>query len=401
MRSRLLQDGSRTLLLSVAAVTLVGLHTAAAAPADESLVVVRPGADVNALARRAGSTITASVPELGIYTFRTAAPYASQLAAALAANPAVATAEPNGPVRLPEAVNGEQHVFAFDAQSDGSKYVNQDAYRIIDFAEPMIAPNGKGVTVAVLDTGAQFDHPDLKGHLVAGINAINPGAAPVETADGATNVGMGHGTFVAGLITRLASRAHILVVRVLNGDGEGTLSDVIVGLHYAVTHGATVVNMSFGTDTRSDALDRAIRWAQSRGVVLVAAAGNLSSSALHYPAACDGVCAVASVSNSGVKSDFSDYGQWVSVAAPGEGLQSTYWDWMDGQAYASGSGTSFSAPLVAGMFALMLARGDDAVRRAWTAMDSTAHPLDALNAGWPLGRGMIDVDAAVSRLRDD
>jgi hypothetical protein len=146
-------------------------------------------------------------------------------------------------------------------------------------------------------------------------------------------------------------QAKILPLKAFHSDGTGYDSDVLRAIYYAVAHGAKVMNMSFDYSTYSPELARAIKYANGKGVVSVASAGNDGLRTVVYPAALPGVVNVASTSNNDIQSTFTNYGAPpVWIAAPGEGVVTTY-PWGT---YAAGWGTSFSTPLTAGTAALML-----------------------------------------------
>jgi subtilisin family serine protease len=301
----------------------------------------------------------------------------------------------DGLVAAPE-VDGQSYHFAFDAGPNPGSYTDPNVYQQVDLGNAASPTGGAGVVVAVLDTGATFNHPALVGHYLPGYNAIQPWLPPAEVPDGLVNNAMGHGTMIAGLIAYLAPGAQILPVRVLNGDGIGTLANVIAGIQYATSHGAQVINMSFGTLQPSQALADAIAQAQSAGALVVASAGNDGANILQYPAACDQVLAVTSVNSDDTLSPFSNYGDAISLVAPGNGIRSTYWT----GGYASWSGTSFAAPFVAAEAALVISTHPRIKFHPLTnLLCHTAVSVDALNPDYEsmLGAGIIDIQAAVGR----
>jgi len=155
-----------------------------------------------------------------------------------------------------------------------------------------------------------------------------------------------------GLVHLVAPKAKILPLKAFTSNGTGYLSNIVAALYYAVQQHANVVNMSFDVSAPSPALNQAISYANKNNVILVAAAGNESTSARVYPAAISGyVMGVASTTDWDARSSFSNYGSTdVWIAAPGEYVISTF----PGGSYAAASGTSFSSPLVAGTAALLL-----------------------------------------------
>jgi subtilisin family serine protease len=201
-----------------------------------------------------------------------------------------------------------------------------------------------GQLVAVLDTGVEATHPDLQPAVVRGIDLVGSGDGGVDPN--------GHGTHVAGVIAAtadngvggagLARGAKVLPVRVLDADGSGTDGTVAEGVAWAADHGATVVNLSLGGDSPSPVLTAAIRYALSKGVVVVAAAGNagLDGDPVLYPAATPGVIAVAAVDRNGVRPGWSSSGAHVALAAPGVAILST----VPGAGHALSSGRAWPPP---------------------------------------------------------
>lgn len=280
---------------------------------------------------------------------------------------------------------------------DSAPYYEQYAGEAINLAWAQERWRGAGTTIAILDTGIQLDHPELAPHLVAGMwDFVDEDAVPADEGngldddhDGYPDGAMGHGTHVAGIINLVAPEADLLILRVLNDEGQGHLFDVAQAIRYAVDKGADVINMSMGAADMSMALQAALDYAAAAGVVVVAAAGNLDSQLPQYPAALPGVVGVAALDESSQKADFSNYGDWVDIAAPGVSIYSTY----PISGYGWWSGTSMATPFVAGQLAL--------VRQAAPALSATAVvsqvlqtavSVDALNpqhAGL-LGSGLAD-----------
>jgi len=265
-------------------------------------------------------------------------------------------------------------------------YAAQTAGQIIRLtdAHKGFGISGSGV-VAVIDTGVDVNHPVLVPVLLPGYDFTRnqPGASEwldwplsgTSTATGQSGVvqqqsaaildqqsaaildgkpcgAFGHGTMTSGLVHLAAPTAKILPLKAFTASGTGYLSNIIAALYYAVQHKANVVNMSFDLATPSPALSQAVSYANRANVVLVAAAGNESTSARVYPAAISGyVMGIASTTDWDSRSSFSNYGSAdVWIAAPGEYVISTF----PGGSYAAASGTSFSSPLVAGTAALLL-----------------------------------------------
>jgi subtilisin family serine protease len=159
----------------------------------------------------------------------------------------------------------------------------------------------------------------------------------------------------------MAPRCKIMPVKVLNREGKGDTGDIVAGLLYAVNNGAKIVNMSLGGTGGSRALMDAINYALSKDVVVVAAMGNEGANAQEYPAGYPGVIAVGATDSSDEIASFSNFGSWISVAAPGEDILSTlpmrsvYVTETEGKdtGYDVMDGTSMAAPYVAGLAALV------------------------------------------------
>ncbi len=361
------------------------------------LVQVRDSSRLFALQARYSISNPTPINSRGLYRVSIpAGANAGAIVQQLYADPNVIYAEQEGMVCAP-VVEGEQLHFAFDASPDPGGYINQAAYQQVNLVNLNTPAIGTGTIVAVLDTGATFNHPDLIGHYLPGYNTIQPGTPPSDVPDGLTNIAVGHGTMIAGIIAKIDPGAQILPIRVLNADGIGTISNVVVGINYAISQGAKVINMSFGAQQQSTALNNAIAQAQMAGVILVASAGNDNNNSPHYPAAIPGVLGVASLDSDNTKSDFSDFGSYVDLDAPGDGIRSTYWT----GGYASWSGTSFAAPFVSGEAALIqdlfpfFNSNTVSTMIVWSAFS-----INSLNPGYSgmLGAGIIDIGAALGYL---
>jgi len=308
-------------------------------------------------------------------------------------------------------------------------YVVQPAAQIVRLqdAQNGFRIGGSGI-VAVIDTGVDVNHPVLSAVLIPGYDFTRnqPGASEwldvSGLENGYTNTGaqnqqpgyvqqstaavldqstaavlddknytaFGHGTMTSGLIHLVAPKAKILPLKAFSSDGTGNLSDIIAALYYAVQHHANVVNMSFDIPAFSPALNQAAAYANKAGVVLVAAAGNGSTSAPVYPAALNSyVVGIASTTNWDSRSSFSNYGSRdVWIAAPGENIVSTF----PGGTYASASGTSFSAPIVAGTVSLLL----EAKQRPVSQSQAAKALANAQRLGTDLNNCRLNVYQAVS-----
>ena len=226
---------------------------------------------------------------------------------------------------------------------------------------------GRGVVVAVIDTGVKAAHADLTGHVLAGRDYVAPGTSALDEN--------GHGTHVAGIITAIANNSRgiaglapntrILPVRVLGRDGIGDSANVAKAIVWAADHGAKVINLSLSSTSSDSAGRAAVAYAISKNVVVVASAGNVAcglfGSPRSYPAAYDGVLGVGATTSSGAVASYSSCGSWVDVSAPGSSILSTTLQVPNRSLgctpnYCTLSGTSMAAPYAAAAAALEIAK---------------------------------------------
>ncbi len=220
---------------------------------------------------------------------------------------------------------------------------------------------GRGVLVAVIDTGVDLQHPQLRTHLAPEelwLDVVDGDLIPQEEGDFESSPAYGHGTNVAGIIRQVAPEAQILPIRVLGPDGGGYVADLIVAIEHAITAGADIINLSLGSARRSEALSSVVARAAERGVFVVMAAGN-SGREVTFPASESREAnrpghalrlTVTSVDDKDIRSDFAAYGFPVGLAAPGEGV----WGPAPELHTAAWTGTSMTAPMAAGALALAL-----------------------------------------------
>ena len=349
---------------------------------DQILVKFAPGASAEARSAALGSVRgrqLSTIPGIGVQVV--SVPSAAGALAQLKALPSVRFAEPDATAEAAEVPNDPN----FSLEWGLSKIKAPDAWST--------SHGSASVEVAVLDTGIA-SHPDLAGKVVAAKN--------FSTSSTLDDV-YGHGTHVAGIaaaatnnatgVAGLGWSASLLNVKVLGDSGSGSYSAIANGITWAADRGADVINMSLGGTSASSTLQSAVDYAWSKGAVVVAAAGNNSSSAPFYPAYYANTIAVAATDNVDHLANFSDYGDWVDVAAPGVSIYST----IPGASYGYKTGTSMASPHVAGLAALLEATltdtdGDgklnDEVR---SRIESTAD-----NVGLTIAGGRINAYAAVA-----
>ena len=269
-------------------------------------------------------------------------------------------------------------------------------------AEPALGlPTGDVIKVAIIDTGIDLKHPDLKANIKGGYNAINPRKS--------ANDDNGHGTHVAGTVAAINNTIGVVgvgpqidlyAVKVLNAAGSGYLSDVIEGLDWAIQNKIQVVNMSLGTTSDILSFQEAVQRVNAAGIVQVAAAGNNYGGAVDYPGAYYEVIAVSAINSSDGIANFSSVGPQVDLAAPGASIYSTY----KGSTYKTLSGTSMAAPHVTGVAALVLSvpvkcdydgNGVCSPAEVQQRLEATAEDLGAVGRDNLYGAGLVDAEKAV------
>jgi subtilisin family serine protease len=345
-------------------------------------------------------TVTSSIlASRGIYLVTSTDPQyttdpgsAAHLADVIAKLPGVVYAEPNYAAILDDT---QYHAWddgsAADAGTDPTVWSTQPAATELNVVAAHQLSTGSGVTVAVLDTGADAAQPALADRLVPGWNYVEDNASTKDVADRGTTA-LGHGTFVAGTIALVAPDAKIMPERVLDSSGIGNVFVVAQAIIDASRGGADIINLSFGTSghVASHVLDDAINSATSHGAVIVAAAGNDGNNRPHYPANNKRVVSVSALtSNFSSLASFANYGPWVAVAAPGTHIAGP----VPGGGFAWWAGTSMATPFVAGQAALLRSIAPNLTAQKVTrTIEHTARKL----AKAQLGFGTIDL---VSSLR--
>lgn len=296
---------------------------------------------------------------------------------------------------------------------------SNDRYRSSQWALTMFGAEtlwkkstGKGVVVAVIDTGVSSTHGDLRGRVLAGRDFVAPGTSAADEN--------GHGTHVAGIIAAaagnkigiagLAYNARILPVRVLDSSGEGDSAGVARGIIWAAQQGANVINLSLGATLSDSAIKSAVAYAQSRNAVVIAAAGNagcglLFGSPTSYPAAYPGVLGVGAISSNRKVASYSSCGSWVDVVAPGSAiLSTTIWaphpslGCQRGPMYCTLSGTSMATPYASAAAALEIARLNRRYRQSSivSRLQSTATDLGRSGRDNSYGNGLINPSRLLS-----
>ncbi|WP_319507695.1 S8 family serine peptidase [uncultured Methanolobus sp.] len=306
---------------------------------------------------------------------------------ALSKNPNIELIEPDGIAQI----TGETIPW-------GINRVNAPATQALGFT-------GSSVKVAVIDTGVDYNHPDLAANYLGGYDYVNDDTNPMDDHS--------HGTHVAGTVLGIdndigvlgvAPNAGFYALKAADASGYCSYSDIIASINWAMNNDADVITMSLG-GSYSSTLKAACDNAYNSGVVLVGAAGN-SGGAVIYPAGFDSVIAVSATDSNNVKASWSSYGPEVELAAPGVSIYST----MPGSSYGYKSGTSMATPHVTGVVALLLSTDvsgtnldfdkdgtwDPAEVRA--RLQSTATDIGVSGQDDYYGYGLVNALAAVSDL---
>lgn len=306
------------------------------------------------------------IPKLNIYKLQIPKSLTVQeMVYALNQNPDVEYAEPNYIayiVTTPnDALFSYQYALFNSGQSIGSPGSPQGTERA-DIKATAAWEETKGdnqVIIAVIDTGVDLLHPDLK-------NKVLSGGRDFANEDFDATDDNGHGTHVAGIaaaetnntegIAGVAWNCKILPIKAMDFEGSGYYDWIIDAIRWASDNGANVINLSLGGEADAQSLKDAVRYAFQKGIVIAAAAGN-ESTAVIFPAAYDDYClAVAATDYKDIRTDWSNFGPEVDVAAPGERVISCVPTWFwgpDSLPYAFGFGTSMATPHVAGLAALI------------------------------------------------
>jgi subtilisin family serine protease len=335
---------------------------------------------------------------------------------AVARDPAIDWIEPDGWVRASDLRASEV------ITPDDDFYLAQQLpyMQLMGLPQAWTLTNGDSQPVAVIDTGIDITHPDLTSKIWSNPNEV-PGNGLDDDGNGYVDDTIGwnfvsntnnvkdnnsHGSHVSGSIAASTNNATgiaglawsnpIMPIKALGSNATGTWSNIAAAIIYAADEGAHVINLSLGDSAPPPQTIRlAVSYAQSKGCVLVAAAGNSSVGQVEYPAALPGVLAVTSTELDDTRSDFSNYGADLDIAAPGRDIFSA----SDAGEYYVSTGTSMATAHVSGLAALVWS-----LRPAYSAemvarvITETAHDVAAVGWDQYTGWGRVDAYAALQRV---
>ena len=283
----------------------------------------------------------------------------------------------------------------------GYKYEWYIPYTQADKAWSLINQK-KEVKVAVLDTGVDYTHPDLENRVDVenGYNFVDNNYDTMDYN--------GHGTHISGIISAKANNevglvgitgnldVKILPVKVLDESGYGDTISIVKGIIFAVDSGADIINLSLGVQAKSELIAKAIEYAKSKGVFVVAAAGNDNENSDNFSPAGDGAFTVAAMNYNYRKAYFSDYGNSIKVAAPGVQILST----VPG-GYEAWDGTSMAAPVVSGIAAMLKAEKPDlSLSEMEDVLQSTATDIMYEGRDQTSGYGLVNAYSALKKVKE-
>lgn len=293
-----------------------------------------------------------------------------------------------------------------------------------------ISQGDTNVVIGIVDTGVDWDHPDLNANIWRNWNEI-PGNGIDDDNNGFIDDFIGwdfgglngtpdnnpvedrpdHGTHVAGIssavtnngigVASIGFKCKIMAVKasrddLRNSQGQALIAYGYEGIIYAAENGADIINLSWGGSGYSIFSQQTINYATSLGALVVAACGNSNSSGYFYPAAYDNVLAVASTTQTDAKSSFSNFGYYVDVSAPGSSIYNTWFN----DTYATLSGTSMASPLTAGLAGLVKSHFPNySPAQIGQVIRVTSDNINSINPSYVdlLGKGRINAASALSQ----
>jgi thermitase len=315
---------------------------------ERLLVKFQPGTslnDMDQVHKREGGKVEATLSQIGVQVVTVPQGQRASKMASYRTQKGVRYVEVDSVAQVVDVPNDS----SFNVQWDMTKVQAPQAWDI--------TKSSQNVIIAILDTGIDVNHPDLAGKVVSSVN-FSDSSTPYAN-------GQSHATHVAGIaaaitnnavgIAGLGRNSSLMNVKVLGDSGYGYYSWIAQGIIWAADHGANVINLSLGGSSTSSTLENAVNYAWSKGVVVVAAAGNNGSTVPFYPADYTNCISVAATDYNDALASWSNHGSWVDVAAPGVSIYSC----IPGSQYGYMSGTSMASPHVAGLCGLAFSVASD------------------------------------------
>ncbi|MGE7913745.1 S8 family peptidase [Lysinibacillus xylanilyticus] len=345
----------------------------------DTIIVKHSGLDKN-VHKKIGAKVIRSIPSLGYDVIQLNKGVTLEKAVSYYANQ--------------KGVKNVSPSYMYHSFDNGVDPKKNDMYHLnlLEIDKALELAGNNEVKVAVIDSGVDFKHPDLKSQVLPPYNA----AAPANT----TNTG-DHGTHVAGIIGAAKDNAvgghgvnpnaKLLPIDVFNGKAGASDFVIAQGILYAIEQGADVINMSLGGYGESPLMKDAVQKAIDQGITVVAAAGNESTDNYSFPASYEGVISVGSTNDRNKLSSYSNYGPSVDIVAPGEEVYSTVHDEKKGSSYVKFSGTSMASPVVAGVASLLKSKYPNLKPHEIEAiLEMTAKDLGEKDYDLTYGHGLVN-----------
>ena len=389
---------------------------------DELVIRLQPGVSIDTINARYNTTTVDELVQDIVFKVRVPDPGQLQtILDAMKVDPDLVWAELSYFGESPEAIR--RTLAVIDGDPTPGEYFDQEVLVPMHVKEAQQISKGAGVVVSVIDTGVDYNHPDLTDHIlrdqnnaVVGFDFVDNDNDPMDQTngndddgDGDIDEGAGHGTHIAGIIALIAPEAKIVPIRVLDDEGSGTADNVATAIRWFINDANVpapkkVINLSLGVpnvdrvEVIHDVIDEEIEHL-GLPIFVVAAAGNDGLPEVHYPASEGDVLSIAAVDKHDVHADFTNYKR-NDVAAPGIADNGTgigiYSTFLNGQ-YATWAGTSMAAPFASGLAALIKAtetvqRNNDELE---DLIEDSSDDIDKENPDTDLGKGRINMLAAL------
>lgn len=282
-----------------------------------------------------------------------------------------------------------------DVDPDDPGYKDSYALPLIGAPDAWSHTDGAGITIAILDTGIDLNHPDLVDNIVDGFNVLDNNNDVKDDN--------GHGTKTAGVVAAVAGnkigslgiapKSKIMPIKIAGSDGYALFSAMAEGLMWAADNGARIANLSYSGAAGSLTVQRAASYFRSKGGIVVVSAGN-TGTRTPYPSH-QALVVVSATDKSDRMASWSSYGPSVDLCAPGVSIYTT----QKGGKYGKVSGTSFSAPIVAGSIALIMSKNPDLnPDKTEAVLYGNVKKLGTESEAEKFGRGRVDIGAAITAI---